>query len=120
MTTILVVEDNPDNMTLIEEILEDEGLSVLKATLAEEGIALLKKTKVDLVLMDISLPKMSGLEATGIIKADKSLKNTPVIALTAHAMKSDMDAALSAGCDDYLTKPIDEDKLLETIHNLLK
>ena len=117
---ILVVEDNPDNMALIEEILEDEGYKVLKASLAEEGIEILKKNRTDLIIMDISLPEMNGLEATKIIKADEDTKGIPIVALTAHAMPSDRDTALSAGCDDFLTKPIDEEKLLETINNFLK
>lgn len=117
--TILVIEDNPDNMALIEQILEDEGFAILKAELAEDGITLLKQNRVNLILMDISLPKMSGLEATKIIKADNAIKDIPVIALTAHAMLSDRNMALSAGCDGYLTKPIDEKKLLEEIKEFL-
>ncbi len=115
MSTILVIEDNPDNMNLIEEILEDAGHTVLKATLAEDGITMLRETGADLILMDIALPQMSGLEATQIIKADATLCQTPVIALTAHAMASDRETALAAGCDHYQTKPIDEPALLNTI-----
>ena len=115
MATILVIEDNPDNMDLIEEILEDEGHTVLKATLAEDGIVTLRKTGADLVVMDIALPQMSGLEATRIIKTDDALRHTPVIALTAHAMATDRETALAAGCDAYLTKPIDEAALLNAI-----
>ena len=74
---ILVVEDNPDSMALIDEILEDEGFKVLKATMAEDGIALLKETRTNLIIMDISLPKMSGLEASKIIKADETTKGHP-------------------------------------------
>jgi len=116
---ILVVEDNPDNMALIDEILEDEGFKVLKAYLAEDGIALLKETRADLIIMDISLPKMSGLEASKIIKADETTRDIPIIALTAYAMASDKDKALSAGCAGFLTKPIDEDRLLEMINKSL-
>ena len=119
MKTILVIEDNPDNMDLIEEILEDEGFGLVKATLAEDGIALLKQTHVDLMVMDVSLPTMSGLEATKVIKADDATNHIPILILTAHAMKSDRETALAAGCDDFLTKPIDEEKLVETIHRLL-
>ncbi len=115
MKTILVVEDNPDNMALVEQILEDEGFCVLKAVLAKDGIALLKESAVDMILMDISLPEMNGLEATKIIKAGETTKDIPVIALTAHAMETDREEAISAGCDGYLTKPIDEEELLETI-----
>ncbi len=108
-------------MALLEEILEDDGFNIKKAPLAEDGIALLNKTAVDLILMDISLPGMSGLEAARLIKADRAVSAIPVIALTAHAMHNDREAAMSAGCDGFLTKPIDEDKLLEMINkHLLK
>lgn len=120
MATILVIEDNPDNMDLIEEILEDEGHGVLKATLAEDGIAALRHSGADLVLMDIALPQMSGLEATRIIKDDDAMRQTPVIALTAHAMATDRETALAAGCDAYVTKPIDEAALLHAIHRFLR
>ena len=119
MSTILVIEDNPDNMDLIEEILEDHGHTVLKATLAEDGFRTLRQTGADLVLMDIALPQMSGLEATRIIKADAALRQTPVIALTAHAMDRDRETALAAGCDAYLTKPVDEALLLDTIQQFM-
>ena len=119
MKTILVIEDNPDNMDLMEEILEDAGYGVLKAGLAEEGIRLLRERGADLVLMDISLPRMSGLEATAIIKGDGVLKGIPVVALTAHAMPSDRRAALEGGCEAFLTKPVDEALLMETLERLL-
>ncbi len=119
MKRILVIEDNPDNMALIEEILEDEGFQVLKAGLAELGILRLREGGADLALMDISLPKMDGIEATKIIKKDASISQVPVIALTAHAMVSDKKRMLAAGCDAYLTKPIDEAVLLKEIYRLL-
>jgi len=119
MYKILVVEDYPDNMALIEEILEDEGYQVLKAEDAEKGLKLLEDSQVDLVLMDISLPKMSGLEATRIIRETPGINELPVIALTAHAMKSDKDEAMAAGCSGYLTKPLDEALLLQTLMNFL-
>ncbi|MFH2130241.1 MAG: response regulator [bacterium] len=122
MTTILVIEDNPDNMALIEQILEDEGFETLKTDRAEDGIKQLKTStvRVDLILMDISLPVMNGLEATGMIKQDPLLKDIPLIVLTAHAMETDKEAAFSAGCNDFLSKPIDEDKLLAAINHYLK
>jgi CheY-like chemotaxis protein len=107
-------------MALIEEILEDAGFDTAQATRAEDGIERLHQGGVDMVLMDISLPNMDGLEATRIIKADKALKVIPIIGLSAHAMQSDQTAALEAGCDAYQTKPINEDVLLTTIHRLLK
>ena len=120
MTTILVIEDNLDNMALIEEILEDEGFNVLKAYLAEDGITLLKEKTVNLIIMDISLPKMSGLEAAEVIKAEKATRDIPIIALTAYAMESDKEKAFSVGCYGFLTKPIVENKLLEMIKNSLE
>ena len=106
-------------MVLAEQILEDAGFDIVQATRAEDGIECLKQGEIDLVLMDISLPDMDGLEATRIIKADEKLKAIPVIGLSAHAMTSDREAALSAGCDDYQTKPIEEDLLLNMINQLL-
>ncbi len=118
-STLLVIEDNPDNMALVEEILEDEGFNVLQATEAEAGIAQLQTNKVDLILMDISLPRMCGLEATQIIKANTATQHIPIIALTAHAMQHDYENAMAAGCDGFITKPIDEDKLIATIREQL-
>jgi len=117
--TILVVEDNPDNMVLVDEILEDEGFRVLQASTAEAGIVQLDSEDVDLVLMDISLPRMSGLEAIRIIKANNATRDIPVIALTAHAMQTDRDKALAAGCNDFLTKPINEDELIAAMQEQL-
>ena len=120
MYTILVVEDNPDNMALLEDILEDEGYRLLKAVDAEQGIRVLAEHQVNLILMDISLPTMSGLDATKIIKHNPSYQAVPIVALTAFAMESDRTAALAAGCDDFLTKPINEAQLINTIHRFLR
>jgi len=117
--TILVVEDNRDNMDLIEEILEDEGYAMIRAFNAEDGIAMLAENQADLIVMDVSLPRMSGLEATRHIKADAKTRDIPLLVLTAHAGAADRQDAFSAGCDDFLTKPIDEDSLLTTIWKLL-
>jgi len=120
MKNILVIEDYPDNMMLVVEILEDEGYGVLQAESAEIGLGLVKSDRPDLILMDISLPKMSGLEATEILKANSDTADIPIVALTAHAMKSDKDMVMAAGCDGYMTKPIDEELLLELLRDLLK
>lgn len=117
--TILIIEDNADNMALAEEILEDAEFITVQARRAEDGIERLQQGGIDLVLMDMSLPDMDGLEATRIIKADQTLETIPVIGLSAHAMSADREAALEAGCDDYLTKPIDEDALLHMINQFL-
>ena len=108
-----------DNLDLVTEILEDEGYNVTGAGCAKDGIRLLGKGGIDLVLMDIGLPDMDGLEATKIIKSDSSTKMVPVVALTAYAMKGDKERVLDAGCDEYLTKPLSEDELLETIRRFI-
>ena len=104
---VLVIEDNPLNLELIVDLLEAKDFSVLQARNAEEGLRLARDAGPDLVLMDLSLPGMDGLAATQRLKADPATRPLPVIALTAHAMKGDEAAALAAGCDGYLTKPID-------------
>lgn len=103
---VLVIEDNPLNLELIVDLLEARDFSVLQARNAEEGLRLAREAAPDLVLMDLSLPGMDGLAATQRLKADPATKPLPVIALTAHAMNGDEAAALAAGCDGYLTKPI--------------
>jgi CheY-like chemotaxis protein len=104
---ILVVDDNPTNLKLASALLRAEGHTVVPATDAEEAEALLAERVPDLILMDIALPGMDGLELTRRIKADARLRHVPVIALTAFAMKGDDDRAREAGCDGYITKPID-------------
>lgn len=120
MKHILAIEDNLDNMSLIEEILEEENEYYLyKAENAEKGINILENHNIDLILMDISLPDMNGLEATRYIKRQKGFVDIPILVLTALAMNSDRDEAIKAGCNAFLTKPIQEDLLLDTIRNLL-
>jgi len=116
---ILIIEDNPDNMDLVGEILEDARYGLKKAVRAEDGIELLHQNVIDLVLMDVSLPDMNGLDATRLIRSDEKFNMIPIIGLSAHAMKHDTDAALMAGCNDYQIKPINEDVLLKTISRLL-
>lgn len=103
---VLVVEDNRDNMTLIVDVLESLDYDVIQAKDGEQGIELARSEQPDLILMDLSLPKIDGWEATRTIKAQDELKQIPIIALTAHAMVGDRERALEAGCDDYMTKPI--------------
>ena len=104
---VLVVEDNRDNMRLIVDVLESLDYDVIQAEDGERGVSLTDSERPDLILMDLSLPKMDGWAATRAIKVNDELKQIPVIALTAHAMVGDRERALEAGCDDYLTKPID-------------
>lgn len=114
MKTILIVEDVPLNRDLLVQLLEDRH----NLLLAEDGKAALEVAaaeKPDLILMDLSLPRMDGWEATRRLKADPRLARIPVIVLSAHAMRGDEERARASGCDDFLTKPIDEDLLYEKL-----
>jgi two-component system cell cycle response regulator DivK len=106
MTTVLIIEDNRANMTLATFLLQSAGHDVLSATDAEAGLALAHTKQPDLILMDIQLPGMDGLEATMLLKRDAATRTIPVIALTALAMKGDEERILAAGCDGYIAKPI--------------
>ena len=106
MARILIVEDNPDNMTLTVLLLESAGHTVLTAVDAEAGLTLARDEQPNLVLMDIQLPGMDGLEATALLKRDEATRVIPVIALTALAMKGDEERIRAAGCDGYIAKPI--------------
>ena len=110
MPKILVVEDVEFNRELIVQLLEDD-YEVLTAADGAEGIRLAEQERPDLILMDLSLPVIDGWEATRRIKADEALKGIPIIALSAHAMRGDEERARQSGCDDYLSKPLDEDLL---------
>ena len=118
--TILIIEDNPLNLELASDLLEVAGYTVLRANAAEEGLQVARESKPDLVLMDVSLPGMDGLEATAALKKDPATAHIPVVALTAHAMKGDEEKAMSAGCAGYLTKPIDTRAFTSTIARYLK
>jgi two-component system, cell cycle response regulator DivK len=113
MPRILLVEDNEMNRDMLTRRLNRKGFDVLHATNGVEGVAASRQHIPDLVLMDLSLPEMDGLEATRRIKADAATCAIPVIALTAHAMTNDRERALAAGCDDYDTKPVDLARLLD-------
>jgi len=102
---VLVVEDNPLNMQLVTDLLEVYGYQVLQAQTAEQGIEAARKEMPDLILMDIGLPGMDGLEASRILKNDKSTQKILIIALTAHAMHGDREKAMEY-CDGYISKPI--------------
>lgn len=104
---ILIIEDNDLNRELVTDLLEARGFIVHQAREAEEGLRLAREHMPDLILMDLSLPGMDGLAATRALREDNCIRHLTVIALTAHAMKGDEQTALHAGCDAYLTKPID-------------
>jgi CheY-like chemotaxis protein len=115
---ILVVDDTDWNRDLLVQLLEDE-YTVLQAADGEQGVKTAEQDKPDLILMDLGMPVMDGWEATRRIKANDALKHIPIIAVTSHAMVGDEIDARKAGCDDYLSKPIDEDALLKKIKNFI-
>ena len=115
MAKILVVEDNPTNMTLAVFLLESAGHTVLKATDAEAGLALARHEQPSLILMDMQLPGMDGLQATKLLKQDDATRAIPVIALTALAMKGDEERIRAAGCDGYIAKPMRYQEFLAAI-----
>ena len=119
MSKVLVVEDNAANMTLAKFLLESAGHSVLSATNAETGLTMARADKPDLILMDIQLPGMDGLQATALLKADESTRSIPVIALTALAMRGDEERIRAAGCDGYIAKPLAYRDFLKTISTCL-
>lgn len=106
MSTILVVEDNATNMELSTFLLESVGHTVVPATSAESGLTLALECRPDLILMDIQLPGMDGLQATALLKTNEATRGIPVIALTALAMKGDEERIRAAGCDGYVAKPL--------------
>jgi len=118
MKKILIVEDVEFNLDLLIQLLEDD-YDLVTADDGEKGVAMAEQERPDLILMDMSLPVMDGWEATRRIKARDELKHIPVIALTAHAMSGDEERARAAGCDDYLSKPLDEELLFEKLDHLL-
>lgn len=120
MGTVLVVEDNPANMTLAVFLLTNAGHQVLTATDAEAGLALARAESPDLILMDIQLPGMDGLEATMLLKRDEATRAIPVIALTALAMKGDEERIRAAGCDGYIGKPMRYKEFLASIASHLR
>jgi two-component system cell cycle response regulator DivK len=115
MATVLVVEDNAANMKLAKFLLESVGHTVVSATDAESGLTLARDRQPNLILMDIQLPRMDGLEATALLKRDDSTRAIPVIALTALAMKGDEERIRAAGCDGYIAKPLAYREFLATI-----
>jgi two-component system, cell cycle response regulator DivK len=118
--TVLVVEDDDLNMKLVREVLRLGQYGILEATDAGSGIQMAREHRPDLILMDIHLPDMDGLSATRVINADQDLKDIPVVALTALAMKGDREKALEAGCAEYMTKPFRIQDLLEILDRYLK
>jgi len=117
--TILVVEDNPDSRQLACWILEDAGFIVVSAESGEEALEKITCHTISLILMDISLPKMDGKATTQTIRTMERFKHLPILALTAHAMQEEKNSIMACGVTNVLTKPIDEDTLLNCVKNLL-
>lgn len=117
--TILIVEDDPKNMKLFRDILSFKGYSILEAVTGEQGVALAREYNPDLILMDVQLPLMDGIEATRIIRADESGKSAVIIGVTADAMPGIKEKMLAAGCEDYISKPVHLEKFLQKISGYL-
>lgn len=118
---VLVVEDNEMNMQLVEYLLEEGGYEIVKAASGEDALATLRGGEaVDLILMDIHLPGIDGLSVIREMKSDSQTGSIPILALTAHAMRGDKDRFLEAGCDGYISKPIDVKTFLTSIRSYLR
>ena len=115
MTKILYVEDNEDNVYMLSRRLKRKGFEIVVAVDGEQGVEMATSEKPDLILMDLSLPKMDGWTATKRIKSNNDLKSIPIIALSAHAMEEHKQRAIECGCNDYDTKPVDIERLLSKI-----
>jgi two-component system, cell cycle response regulator DivK len=119
MPRLLYVEDNEMNRDMLSRRLQRRGFEVLIASNGEQGVAIAAAEKPDLILMDMSLPVLDGWQATRRLKAAPGTRRIPIIGLTAHAMATDRDKCLEAGCDDYDTKPVELGRLLQKIERLL-
>jgi CheY-like chemotaxis protein len=120
MTTILCVEDNEDNLFVLHRRLGRAGFEVKVATNGKEGVEWAKTLQPDLIVMDINLPKLDGVEATRRLKSQEETKHIPIIVLTSHTAEKYHERALAAGCDDYETKPADFERLVAKIRALLE
>ncbi len=117
--TVLYIEDNIHNRAIVRRILESKGYTVIEAEDGVAGLLMVEELKPPLVLLDIGLPRMDGMEVVARIKANPELNSIPVIALTASAMRGDRERFLAAGCDDYLSKPVRAVELIEKIQTYL-
>jgi two-component system, cell cycle response regulator DivK len=117
--TVLIVEDNELNMKLFHDLLEAHGYTALGTRTGIEALELARKHRPDLILMDIQLPEVSGLEVTKWLKDDRDLQHIPIVAVTAFAMKGDEERIREGGCEAYLSKPISVSKFIETVRQFL-
>lgn len=117
--TVLLVEDNEDNLVVYRTILEHVGYAVIEARDGEEGVNRARSDAPDIILMDISIPKMDGWEATEHLKGDGETAEIPIIALTAHALEEDRAKAMRAGCDGYLAKPVEPRRVVQEVEKFI-
>ena len=117
--TILLVEDNEDNLVVYRTILEHVGYRVIEARDGEEGVSRAREHLPDLILMDISIPKIDGWEATQRLKSEDATRGIPIIALTAHALEEDRQKAVQAGCDGYLAKPVEPRRVVQEVERFV-
>jgi len=116
---VLIAEDNPENLDMLRRRLERRGYTVFAAPDGQVAVDLCNELRPDIVLMDVSMPVLSGLEATRAIRAQPEVARTPIVALTAHAMDGDRARCMDAGCDAYATKPVDLPSLIATMERLV-
>lgn len=119
MKRILIIEDNEKNMKLVRDILQAKGFETMEAVTAEEGLALVKLHRFDLVLMDIQLPGMNGIEALGCLRADEETNKIPVVAVTASVTMQDQSQITRAGFDAFISKPISVKEFIETVNAIV-
>jgi CheY-like chemotaxis protein len=117
--TVLLVEDNEDNLVVYRTILEHVGYEVIEARDGEEGVSRAHSELPDIILMDISIPKMDGWEATVRLKDHEATSQIPIIALTAHALEEDRAKAMRAGCDGYLAKPVEPRRVVQEVEKFI-
>jgi two-component system cell cycle response regulator DivK len=120
MSLILIVEDNEKNMKLVRDVLQVKGYATIEAGTAEDGIRLATERKPDLVLMDIQLPGMNGIDALGVLRGDAATAGIPVIAVTASVMQQDRKQITEAGFDAYIGKPINLKEFLQSVREMLE
>ncbi len=120
MSLILIVEDNDKNLKLVRDVLQVKGYATIEAGTAEDGIVLARERKPDLILMDIQLPGMNGIEAIGVLRADPATADIPVVAVTASVMPQDRNKITEAGFNAYVGKPINLKEFLDTVRNMLE
>ena len=117
---ILIVEDNPQSMKIVMMALRPHGYNLLEATDGEEALEIVSREKPDLIIMDVQLPRLSGLEVTRRLRQMPAFSHVPIIVITAYAMKGDKEKAIEAGCDAYFTKPINTRELPQIVAEMLQ